>query len=70
MTGLTVENGAAERSYVRDLDMDFNESDCQSGGELTALAGTVGTTGSPDPALQVRPQRRCSEQDGRVALRA
>jgi Dockerin type I domain len=43
VTGLTVENGAAERSYIRYLDVDFSESDAQSGGQLTTIAGSVGT---------------------------
>ncbi|MFI5455749.1 MAG: dockerin type I repeat-containing protein [Isosphaerales bacterium] len=43
-TGLTVENGAAERSYVRYLDILFNESDSQSHGQLTQIAGSVGTS--------------------------
>lgn len=50
VTGLTVENGAAARSYVRYLDVNFNESDTQSGGELTAIAGSLGTS-SPDVRL-------------------
>ena len=43
VTGLTVENGAAERSYIRYLDVNFNESDAQSGGQLTTIAGSLGT---------------------------
>ena len=44
VTGLTVEHGAAERSYIRYLDVDFNESDAQSSGGLTAIAGSLGTS--------------------------
>ena len=44
VTGLTVENGAAERSYVRYLDVLFNELDGQSGGALNTIAGSVATT--------------------------
>ncbi len=43
VTGLTVERGAAERSYVRYLDVNFNEGDGQSGGQLAGLAGSLGT---------------------------
>ena len=50
VTALTVENGAAERSYVRYLDVDFNESDAQSGGELTTIADSIGTA---SPAIQL-----------------
>jgi hypothetical protein len=46
VTGLTVERGAAERSYVRYIDILFNESDSQSGGQLTQIASSVGTPGS------------------------
>ncbi len=42
VTALTVENGAAERSYVRYLEIDFNESDAQAGGQLSAIAGSLG----------------------------
>ncbi len=51
VTGLTVENGAAERSYVRDPDVDFNESDAQSSGKLTAWPARWARR----RALQVRP---------------
>jgi hypothetical protein len=44
VTGLTVEHGAAERSYIRYVDINFNESDSQSGGQLTQIAGSVGTS--------------------------
>ncbi len=50
VTGLTVENGATERSYIRYLDVDFNESDAQSGGALTAIAGSLG---SSSPVVQL-----------------
>jgi hypothetical protein len=50
MTALTVENGAAERSYVRYIGVDFNESDAQSGGQLTAIAGSLKTS-SPEIQL-------------------
>ena len=43
MTGLTVEHGASERSYVRYVDILFNESDAQSGRQLSAIAGALGT---------------------------
>ncbi len=44
VTGLTVENGAAERSYIRYLDVLFNESDSQSGSALSTIAGSAATT--------------------------
>ena len=50
VTALTVENGAAERSYVRYLDVNFNESDTQSGSELTTIADSIGTA---SPAIQL-----------------
>ncbi|MFI5455434.1 MAG: beta strand repeat-containing protein [Isosphaerales bacterium] len=50
VTGLTVEHGAAERSYIRYLDIAFNESDSQSGSDLTQIAGSVGSA-SPEIKL-------------------
>jgi hypothetical protein len=50
VTGLTVEHGAAERSSIRYLDIAFNESDSQSGGQLAQLAGSVG---SASPRIQL-----------------
>jgi hypothetical protein len=50
VTGLTVEHGAAERSFIRYLDIGFNESDSQSGGALTQIAGSVG---SASPEIQL-----------------
>jgi hypothetical protein len=44
VTGLTVEHGAAERSYVRYLDILFNESDSQTGGALSQIGRSVGTS--------------------------
>ena len=49
-TGLVVENGAIERSFIRYLDIDFNESNSQSGGELSQIASSVGS-GSPEILL-------------------
>ncbi len=51
VTGLTVEYGAAERSYIRYLDVNFNESDGQSNGQLTSLAGSVAD--SPATSVQL-----------------
>ena len=45
--GFTVEHGSPSRSYVRYLDLGFNESDSQSGGELTSIVNSIGTS-SPD----------------------
>jgi hypothetical protein len=47
---LTVEHGAAERSYIRTLDITFNESDSQSGGQLTQIAASAG---SASPSIQL-----------------
>ena len=47
VTSFTVEHGSPERSYIRYLDIGFNESDGQSAGELTAIINSL-TTGSPD----------------------
>ena len=58
VTGLTVENGAAERSYIRYLDVNFNESDAQSGGAPRRSPDSVETPTPSDHALQVRPRRR------------
>jgi hypothetical protein len=50
VTNLIVENGAVERSYIRYLDVAFNDSDSQSGGELTQIASSVGSA-SPEILL-------------------
>jgi len=47
VTNLVVENGAAERSYIRYVDVGFNESDSQSGSALTQIVSSVGTP-TPD----------------------
>ncbi len=47
VTGFTVEHGSSSRSYIRYLDLGFNESDSQSGDELTSIVDSVGTS-SPD----------------------
>ncbi len=41
VTNLIVENGAVERSYIRYLDIAFNQSDSQSGSELTQIADSI-----------------------------
>jgi hypothetical protein len=46
VTNLIVENGAVERSYIRYLDIAFDESDSQSGSELTQIANSVNTPSS------------------------
>jgi hypothetical protein len=50
VTGFTVEHGSPSRSYVRYLDLGFNESDSQSGDELTSIVDSVGTS-SPDISI-------------------
>ena len=47
---MIVENGAVERSYIRYLQVGFNESDTQSGGELTQIVNSV-KTASPEIQL-------------------
>ncbi len=49
-TSLVVEDGAIERSYIRYLQVGFNESDNQSGGELTQIVNSV-KTASPEIQL-------------------
>ena len=43
VTGFTVEHGSPSRSYIRYLDITFNESDSQSGNELTSIINSIGT---------------------------
>jgi hypothetical protein len=49
-TNLVVEDGAVERSYIRYLQVDFNESDSQSGGELTQIVHSL-TSATPEIQL-------------------
>ncbi len=42
-TALVVEDGAVERSFIRYLQVDFNESDSQSAGELTQIVNSLKT---------------------------
>ncbi len=49
-TPLVVEDGAVERSFIRYLQVDFNESDSQSGGELTQIVNSL-KTASPEIQL-------------------
>ncbi len=49
-TALVVEDGAVERSFIRYLQVDFNESDSQSGGELTQIVNSL-KTASPEIQL-------------------
>jgi hypothetical protein len=50
VTGLTVERGAVERSPIRYLDIAFNETDAQSGGQLGQIAASAG---SAAPAIRL-----------------
>jgi len=50
VTGFTVEHGSPTRSYVRYLDLTFNESDVQSGNRLSAIVNSM-STASPDILL-------------------
>ncbi|MGO9600226.1 MAG: dockerin type I domain-containing protein [Isosphaeraceae bacterium] len=47
VTGFTVEHGSPSRSFVRYLDLGFNESDSQSGGGLSSIISSLSTS-SPD----------------------
>jgi hypothetical protein len=47
VTSFTVEHDSPSRSFVRYLDIGFNESDSQSAGELTAIINSL-TTSAPD----------------------
>jgi hypothetical protein len=49
-TSLIVEDGAVERSYIRYLQVDFNESDTQTGGDLTQI---VNSLKSASPEIQL-----------------
>ena len=50
VTGFTVEHDSPSRSYVRYLDIAFNESDGQSGGTLQAMVNSIT---SASPAIQI-----------------
>ena len=47
VTSFTVEHDSPSRSFVRYLDIGFNESNSQSGGGLTTIVDSIGTS-SPD----------------------
>ncbi len=47
VSSFTVEHGSPSRSFIRYLDLGFNESDAQSGSELTTIVNSIGTA-SPD----------------------
>ena len=47
LTGFTVEHGSPSRSFVRYLDLTFNETDSQSGNALSAIDRSIGAA-SPD----------------------
>jgi uncharacterized repeat protein (TIGR01451 family) len=47
VTSFTVEHDSPSRSFVKYLDIGFNESDSQSGGDLTAIVNSLGTA-SPE----------------------
>jgi hypothetical protein len=50
VTSLVVEDGAVERSYIRYLGIDFNESDTQSSGQLSQIVSSLGSS-TPDLLL-------------------
>jgi len=54
VSGLTVENGAVERSYVRYLEIDFNESDSQSISELTSIVNSVNNNPNSSSAQEIK----------------
>ncbi len=47
VTSFSVEHGSPSRSFIRYLDLGFNESNAQSGSELTAIINSIGKA-SPD----------------------
>ena len=47
VTSFTVEHDSPSRSFVRYLDIGFNENNSQSGGELASIASSIGTA-SPE----------------------
>ncbi len=47
VTSFSVEHDSPGRSFIRYLDIGFNESDSQSGGKLTTIVNSIGTS-SPD----------------------
>ncbi len=50
VTSFTVDHGSPSRSFVRYLDVGFNESNSQSGNDLTAIVNSIGT---PSPDIQI-----------------
>ena len=48
--GLTVQGGAVERSFLRYVDVNFNQTDAQSGGLLTSLIASLSTN---DPMIEL-----------------
>jgi uncharacterized repeat protein (TIGR01451 family) len=50
VSGFTVEHGSSNRSFIQYLDIIFNESDGQSGSELTELVNSIS---GPSPLIQV-----------------
>jgi hypothetical protein len=50
VVGFTVEHGSPSRSYIRYLDLTFNESDTQSAGALTSMVNSLSTA---SPGIQI-----------------
>ena len=65
VTGLTVEHGAVERSYVRYLDIAFNESDGQSGGVLSQIVASATST---SPEIQLFKYDLAGDASSKVAV--
>ena len=57
VSSLVVENGAVERSYIRYLEIAFNESDSQWAASSRRSRNSVGTASPEIHGLQVRPER-------------
>ncbi len=67
MTGLVVENGAVERSYVRYLEVEFNESNLQSQGDLAQITNSIGSS-SPEIVLYKYDLNGDASSKGAVSL--
>jgi hypothetical protein len=65
----SVDHGAAGRSYIRYLDLGFNASDSQSGGLLSQIAGSVGST-SPQVMLYKYDLNGTAASKTRVSLQS
>ncbi len=65
VTGFTVEHGSTGRSYIRYLDLTLNESDSQSGGELTSMVNSIGGS---SPEIQIFKYDLNGDASGKTAV--